>query len=103
MQSASCHRAAIVPVTAIVLDRLPSNDLTMTQELINTLGLRREGVTEATSKLQKVGVIEKNRGHITVLNRAELERLCCECYAVVKRECDRLLPEPDSTEGGAIE
>jgi len=73
------------------LDRLPDNRLTMTQELIaNMLGVRREGVTEAAGKLQKLGVIEYHRGHITVMDRAKLEALCCECYAVVKRETDRL-------------
>lgn len=75
------------------LDRLPSNQLTMTQELIaNMLGVRREGVTEAAGKLQKLGVIEYSRGRITVLDRARLEELSCECYAVVKKETDRLLP-----------
>lgn len=75
------------------LDRLPSNQLCMTQELIaNMLGVRREGVTEAAGKLQKLGVIEYSRGHITVLNRHQLEQLSCECYAVVKKESDRLLP-----------
>lgn len=75
------------------LDRLPNNELTMTQELIaNMLGVRREGVTEAAGKLQKLGIIEYHRGHITVLDRSKLERLCCECYAVVKKETDRLLP-----------
>jgi CRP-like cAMP-binding protein len=75
------------------LDRLSSNELAMTQELIaNMLGVRREGVTEAAGKLQKLGVIRYARGRITVLNRAELEKLCCECYAVVKKETDRLLP-----------
>ncbi|MCY1527979.1 Crp-like helix-turn-helix domain protein [compost metagenome] len=65
----------------------------MTQELIaNMLGVRREGVTEAAGKLQKLGVIEYNRGHITVLDRNKLEQLTCECYAVVKKETDRLLP-----------
>jgi CRP-like cAMP-binding protein len=79
------------------LDRLPSNRLTMTQELIaNMLGVRREGVTDAASKLQKQGVIEYHRGQITVLDRPKLETLSCECYAVVKRETDRLshLPPP---------
>ncbi|MEQ9547180.1 MAG: Crp/Fnr family transcriptional regulator [Marinobacter sp.] len=76
------------------LDRLPDNRLTMTQELIaNMLGVRREGVTEAAGKLQKLGVIEYHRGHITVLDRSHLEALCCECYAVVKRETDRLAPD----------
>ena len=75
------------------LDRLPTNKLTMTQELIaNMLGVRREGVTEAAGKLQKLKVISYNRGKITVLDRPKLEKLCCECYAVVKKETDRLLP-----------
>jgi len=75
------------------LDRLPSNELIMTQELIaNMLGVRREGVTEAAGKLQQAGLIEYRRGHITVLDRAGLETRVCECYAVVKKEFDRLLP-----------
>ena len=75
------------------LDRLPSDCLVMTQELIaNMLGVRREGVTEAAGKLQKLGVIEYSRGHIRVLDRPQLEQLSCECYAVVKKEVDRLLP-----------
>ena len=75
------------------LDRLPSNQLTMTQELIaNMLGVRREGVTDAAGKLQRHGVIEYSRGQITVLDRPKLEELSCECYAVVKKETDRLLP-----------
>lgn len=73
------------------LDRLSSNNLTMTQELIaNMLGVRREGVTEAAGKLQKAGVITYKRGHITVTDRSKLETLCCECYEVVKQETDRL-------------
>ena len=77
------------------LDRLSSNQLTMTQELIaNMLGVRREGVTEAAGKLDKLGVIRYARGHITVLDRSKLENLCCECYAVVRKETDRLLPRP---------
>jgi len=77
------------------LDRLSSNQLTMTQELIaNMLGVRREGVTEAAGKLQGLGVIRYARGKITVLDRPKLEELCCECYAVVKKESDRLLPVP---------
>lgn len=76
------------------LDRLQNNRLTMTQELIaNMLGVRREGVTDAAGKLQKLGVIEYSRGEITVLDRPHLEKLSCECYAVVKRETDRLLPQ----------
>jgi CRP-like cAMP-binding protein len=75
------------------LDRLPSNRLTMTQELIsNMLGVRREGVTESAGKLQSRGVIQYSRGLITVLDRPKLESLCCECYRVVKLETDRLLP-----------
>jgi CRP-like cAMP-binding protein len=75
------------------LDRLPDNKLVMTQELIaNMLGVRREGVTDAAGKLQKMGVIEYSRGHITVVDRPKLEELSCECYAVVKKETDRLLP-----------
>jgi CRP-like cAMP-binding protein len=76
------------------LDRLASNQLVMTQELIaNMLGVRREGVTEAAGKLDKLGVIRYARGRITVLDRPKLEQLCCECYAVVKKECDRLMPK----------
>ena len=77
------------------LDRLPSNHLNMTQELIaNMLGVRREGVTTAAAKLQKLGIIRYSRGKVTVLDRPKLEQMCCECYGVVKRETDRLLPEP---------
>jgi CRP-like cAMP-binding protein len=73
------------------LDRLPSNRLNMTQELIaNMLGVRREGVTGAAGKLQDLGVIHYSRGRITVLDRPKLEQLSCECYAVVKQETDRL-------------
>jgi CRP-like cAMP-binding protein len=76
------------------LDRLPDNELVMTQELIaNMLGVRREGVTEAAGKLQDAGLIKYQRGHITVLDRAGLEARSCECYQVVKTEYDRLLPE----------
>jgi CRP-like cAMP-binding protein len=75
------------------LDRLPTNDLVMTQELIaNMLGVRREGVTEAAGKLHKSGVIEYSRGRIRVIDRPKLEQMSCECYAVVKKETDRLLP-----------
>jgi len=75
------------------LDRLESNELVMTQELIaNMLGVRREGVTEAAGHLQKAGLIHYSRGHIKVLDRAKLEKRVCECYAVVKKEFDRLLP-----------
>jgi Mn-dependent DtxR family transcriptional regulator len=76
------------------VDRLPSNKLTMTQELIaNMLGVRREGVTEAAGKLQRIGLIHYSRGHITVVDRPGLEARVCECYEVVKKEFDRLLPD----------
>jgi CRP-like cAMP-binding protein len=80
------------------LDRLPTNELVMTQELIaNMLGVRREGVTEAAGRLQESGLISYRRGHITVLDRAGLEKRTCECYAVVKAEYDRLLPALKAT------
>jgi CRP-like cAMP-binding protein len=105
-QTAVCNRHHTVDQQLcrwllLSLDRLPSNHLTMTQELIaNMLGVRREGVTEAAGKLEKLGVIRYTRGRITVLDRSKLEQLCCECYAVVKRETDRLRPLPyqDQTE-----
>ena len=76
------------------LDRLKSNELVMTQEMIaDMLGVRREGVSEAAGRLEKAGVIRYRRGHITVLDRPLLEQRTCECYAVVKQEYDRLLPE----------
>ena len=76
------------------LDRLQGNELAMTQELIaNMLGVRREGVTEGALKLQKAGLIRYARGRIVVLDRPGLEKRCCECYAVVKKEYDRLLPD----------
>ena len=74
------------------LDRLPTNELVMTQELIaNMLGVRREGVTESAGKLQKAGLIAYHRGRISILDRPGLEARVCECYAVVKKEYDRLL------------
>jgi CRP-like cAMP-binding protein len=76
------------------LDRLPSADLVMTQELVaNTLGVRREGINEVAGKLQKAGVISYRRGHIAVLERSGLESRACECYAVVRNELARLLPD----------
>jgi CRP-like cAMP-binding protein len=96
-QTAVCNRHHTVDQRLcrwllLALDRLDSNELIMTHELIaNMLGVRREGVTDAAGKLQKHGVIRYSRGRITVLDRPELERLCCECYAVVKRETDRLV------------
>jgi CRP-like cAMP-binding protein len=81
------------------LDRLTSNELVMTQELIaDMLGVRRGGVTQAAGKLEKLGVIGYQRGRITVLDRPKLEGLCCECYSVVKKETDRLMPRPGSQE-----
>jgi hypothetical protein len=75
------------------LDRLQSDELVMTQELIaNMLGVRREGVTEAAGQLQKAGLIQYSRGHIKVLDRPSLEQRVCECYSVVRKEYDRLLP-----------
>jgi CRP-like cAMP-binding protein len=75
------------------MDRLPGNELKMTQELIaNMLGVRREGVTAAAGDLQDAGLIHYSRGHITILDRKGLEQRVCECYAVVKTEFDRLLP-----------
>jgi CRP-like cAMP-binding protein len=76
------------------VDRLPSNELAMTHEWIaNLLGVRREGVTEAAGRLRKAGLIGYGRGHIAVLDRARMEARACECYAAVKREYQRLLPE----------
>jgi CRP-like cAMP-binding protein len=84
------------------LDRLRGDELNMTQELIaNMLGVRREGVTEGAVKLQNAGLIRYARGHITILDRAGLEKRTCECYAVVKKEYDRLLPQSDSTLGSS--
>jgi Mn-dependent DtxR family transcriptional regulator len=83
------------------LDRLTSNELAMTQELIaNMLGVRRSSVTKAAGKLQQAGLIHYSRGHIAVRDRPQLEAHACECYAVVKREYDRLLP-PANTIGNA--
>ena len=77
------------------LDRSQNNELVMTQELIaNMLGVRREGVTESAVKLQKAGFIRYARGHISVLDRSGLEQRTCECYGVVKKEYERLLPVP---------
>ncbi|MFH1493805.1 MAG: helix-turn-helix domain-containing protein, partial [Pseudomonadota bacterium] len=76
----------------LTLDRLPSNELTMTQELIaSMLGVRREGITETAGNLQRAGLISYRRGHITVLDRSGLESHTCECYNVVKKEFQRLL------------
>ena len=107
-QTAVCNRHHAVEQQLcrwllLSLDRLPSNELSMTQDLIaNMLGVRREGVTEAAGRLQAAGLIHYSRGKITVLDRAKLEARVCECYAVVKRESDRLLSThriPDSVAG----
>jgi CRP-like cAMP-binding protein len=83
----------------VSLDRQSSNELSMTQALIaSILGVRREGVTEAAGKLQRQGAIHYRRGHITVLDRPRLEQLSCECYGVVKKETDRLLPRVSQPE-----
>ena len=98
-QTAVCNRHHTVEQQLcrwllLTLDRLPRNDLTMTQELIaNMLGVRREGVTEAAGRLQGYGYISYRRGHITVLDRKGLESDVCECYAVVKKEFARLLSD----------
>ena len=95
-QTAACNRHHSIDQQLcrwllLSMDRLPSRELTMTQELIaNMLGVRREGVTHAAGKLQNAGIIRYQRGHITVLDRPALEERCCECYEVVKRETDRL-------------
>jgi len=85
------------------LDRLSSEKLTMTQELIaNMLGVRREGVTEAAGKLQSAGLIHYSRGQITVLDRPRLEARACECYGVVKKEFDRLLPRGTESRSASV-
>lgn len=98
-QTAVCNRHHVLEQQLcrwllLSLDRLSSNELTMTQELIaNMLGVRREGVTDAAGKLQALGIIRYSRGRITVLDRIRLEEMVCECYAVVNNEYARLLPE----------
>ena len=98
MQAAACNRHHSIEQQLcrwllLTLDRLPSNELVMTQELVaSMLGVRREGITEAAGKLQRAGLISYRRGHIEVLDRTGLERHACECYAVVKQELSRLLP-----------
>lgn len=98
-QTAVCNRHHTVEQQLcrwllLTLDRLPTSELTMTQELIaSMLGVRREGITEAAGNLQREGLISYRRGHITVLNRAGLEHHACECYEVVKKEIHRLLSD----------
>jgi len=97
-QTAVCNRHHTVEQQLcrwllLTLDRVRSSDVVMTQELIsNMLGVRRSGITQAARNLQQAGLISYERGHITVVDRAKLEAHACECYAVVKRETDRLLP-----------
>ena len=97
MQTAACNRHHLLEQQLcrwllLTLDRSPSYELVLTQELVaNMLGVRREGVTEAAGKLQQAGLISYRRGHITVLDRVALERHACECYGVVKKEMTRLL------------
>lgn len=99
-QTAMCNRYHTIEQQLcrwllLSLDRLPGNQLTMTQELIaNMLGVRREGVTEAAGKLQQQDIIRYHRGHIIVIDRPKLEALCCECYAMAKKETDRLAAAP---------
>jgi CRP-like cAMP-binding protein len=84
----------------LTLDRLPSNELVMTQELVaSMLGVRREGITEAAGKLQRAGFISYRRGHIAVLDRSGLESSTCECYAVVRKELNRLLSDVQYRQG----
>jgi CRP-like cAMP-binding protein len=98
-QTAACNRHHSIAQQLcrwllLTLDRLPSNELIMTQELVaNALGVRREGVTEAAGLLQAAGCIRYRRGHIAVLDRAGLEARACECYAVVKKELNRLMSD----------
>ena len=85
------------------LDRTPPGELVMTQELVaSILGVRRESITEVAGKLQRLGLIRYRRGHITVLGRAGLETLSCECYSVVRKELQRLLPDPPLRRHGAV-
>ncbi len=88
----------------LTLDRWPAGELLMTQELIaGRLGVRRESVTEAARHLQAIGLIHYSRGHVRVLDRAGLERRCCECYGVIRRDYDRLLPVPPAAAGRPAE
>jgi CRP-like cAMP-binding protein len=104
-QTAACNRHHSVEQQLcrwllLTLDRLPTNELIMTQELVaSMLGVRREGITEAAGKLQHAGVIRYRRGHISVLERSGLETRVCECYAVVKKEVSRLLSDVQYRQG----
>jgi len=98
-QTAACNRHHSVEQQLcrwllLTSDRMPTNDLVITQEWVaGMLGVRREGITEAAGNLQRAGLINYRRGHISVLDRAGLEKRVCECYAVVKTEMNRLLPD----------
>ena len=98
-QTAACNRHHSIEQQLcrwllLTLDRLPSNELVMTQELVaSTLGVRREGITEAAGTLQRAGYVSYRRGHLSVLDRSGLEKNACECYAVVKKEIARLLSD----------
>jgi CRP-like cAMP-binding protein len=104
-QTAACNRHHSIEQQLcrwllLTLDRLPSNELIMTQELVaSMLGVRREGITEAAGKLQHAGCIRYRRGHITVLERSRLETRACECYAVVRKELNRLLSDVQYRQG----
>jgi CRP-like cAMP-binding protein len=104
-QTAACNRHHSVEQQLcrwllLTLDRLPSHELIMTQELVaSMLGVRREGITEAAGNLQRAGFISYRRGHIAVLDRAGLESRACECYAVVKKEMSRLLSDVRQRQG----
>jgi CRP-like cAMP-binding protein len=106
-QTAACNRhhsleQQLCRWLLLTLDRLPSSDLVMTQELVaSMLGVRREGITVAAGNLQRAGFISYRRGHIAVLDRSGLERHACECYAVVKKELKRLLSDVGSCQGTA--
>lgn len=107
-QTAACNRHHSVEQQLcrwllLTLDRLPSNELVMTQELVaSMLGVRREGITTAAGKLQRAGIISYRRGHITVLDRSGLEGRTCECYAVVRTELDRLLSDVQYRQESAV-
>ena len=107
MQTAACNRHHSVEQQLcrwllLTLDRIPSGELVMTQELVaRMLGVRREGITEAAGELQRAGFIRYRRGHIAVLDRSGLEARVCECYAVVKDEFARLLPDVLHRQGAA--
>jgi CRP-like cAMP-binding protein len=98
-QTAACNRhhsleQQLCRWLLLTLDRLPSNELVMTQELVaSMLGVRREGITESAGNLQRAGFIRYRRGHIAVIERSGLETAACECYAVVKKELARLLSD----------